>query len=177
MGENSTGTFILGLVAGVVLFLLWRKERAYMSAPTSAGAGSPAGTGPSAASCSGGCGGGCGTGGGCFTGPSPSYSVSPSVQNAMASMGLAGQVSPGAPPLGGPSTSFYGTDGPTTDASFTFTPQTAPSGNAPGSATTPAAVTPVRATTPVTSYRNTGFVNYYNVSGVPRSSLRRNYLQ
>jgi hypothetical protein len=168
MNENNIGNILLGVIAAVALYLLWKYHRSEMQ--SSNGAGSSAGSG---SSCSGDC--GCGTGA-CAGAASPSYVASPTVQTAMIdSFGLAGSVSPGTPPLGGSEVSFYGATGPTTDQSFTFTPAGS-TANTPGSATTPAATIPVRATAPVATYAQTGFVSKYNVSGVPLS-IRRAYLQ
>src|SRR5579859_7772722 len=177
MGQNGVGTFILGVVAAVVLFLLWKKERGPdggLYTPGLPGATlTPAA--PSGSSCAGGGCAGCGTGGSC--GASPAAAASPVFQNAMTDLGLAGQISPGTPPLGGVDTSFYGTTGPSSDQSFTFVPASASSANTPGSPTTPAAVTPVRSTAPVASYADNGFVSRYNISGVFGSARRTAYLQ
>jgi hypothetical protein len=168
--------FFLGLIAAVVLFMLWKKE-----------SGSPnyqfhfPGL-----SSSPGVGGGCGCG--------PSGASSPLAQSGLESVGLDGQVSPGTPPLnaatgGQGATSFYTGAGVTPDASFTFdtvqrnllspgSPVQPPTGiNVPGSPTTPATVTPTRATQLVPNYSETGFVQRYNIVGVPRTVLSTRYLQ
>lgn len=167
--ENNTGTFLLGVIAAVVLFLLWKKERAPggFLAPGTQPSG---GTGAAPACGAGGCS-GCGTGGGCgggYTAPALDFSASPDFQASMASMGLDGQISPGTPPLGGNELSFYSSGGMTPDTTFTFQKTSA---TPAGSPTTSAATTPIRATTPVASYADTGFVSKYSVSGTYRRAL------
>ena len=168
---NDTGTFLLGVVAAAVLFLLWKKERqpGGVFAPQP-GSSNGTGTG-SCAGCA------CGIGGGCGTAPqAPASAAAPSFQNDMQSLGLAGQITPGTPPLGGQDLSFYGPSGPTPDNTFSFIKPATPA-NVPGSASTPAYQTPVRATAPVPGYPNQVFVQHYNIVGVPLSTARRVYLQ
>jgi hypothetical protein len=169
--DGKLGTFLLGVIAAVVLIMLWKKEQPMFSLP---GATPPAPTpGP------GGCGSGACGGGGSAT--------MPSVQAMLAATGLDGQISPGTPPLnavtgGQGGTSFYTAAGNTPDVSFTFTPvvrnpvigspaQPRTGINVPGSPTTPATVTPTRATQPVPNYAETGFVNRFNIVGIPRTVL------
>jgi len=163
MDKNELGTFILGLVAAVVIFLLWRQHNGGPGAgagvgPQSIGGGSGVGPSNSCVGCA------CGTGSGaCLAGPSsgsPTFSASPAVQAAMVSALGPGQITPGTPPLMGPG-SFYNVNGPTPDP--TFTPANVP--NVAGSPTTPATVQPVRSTAPVPSTPNLGFWNRYSYSG------------
>ncbi len=182
---NNTGTFILGAVAAVVLFMLWRQKGGSLSGTTSNNGGSLSGTtsnnGPSGTGGGGGCeAGGCaGTcGGNC---PSPSYAASPALQGAMAATLGAGFITPGTPPLGtvnsgGADTSIYSMAGPTPDATFTFVPPGSPSGNIAGSPSTPAPATPVRANEKVLQYSNIGFVQKQNVVGIPLASNMRRAL-
>ena len=158
---NEGKGFFLGVIAAVVLFVLWKKEcssRGFSDArSTHAFAAAPAANA------------GCGCGG-------PSAAASPAVQSSAEQ----GQVSPGTPPLQSSvgSGSFYADSGPTSDLSFTNVPAVPVSpvvtaspvnyGNVPGSPTTPANVVPVRAAQPVGSYSQIGFQQRYSVSGVPR---------
>jgi hypothetical protein len=174
--------FFLGLIAAVVLFLLWRKEQSqnpgftfsFPSAPP------PPVDAISTSQCP-----GCGA---------PSYAGSPAVQGAQASDQTAGQISPGAPPLnsGAGTGSFYTPTGPTPDTGFYSYPapivRSVTSGsdlvragvyaNVPGSATTPATQVPVRAAQPVGTYAQMGFQQRYNIAGVPRvyASQLKEYL-
>jgi len=191
--NNSSG-FFLGLIAAVVLFLLWKNQ----AAPTQASAAPPAngnGTGAGAGGCA---------GGSCGSCTGPSCSAAPPAQSAVSLVtsgtGDTIQISPGTPPLQGTTGvgSFYAGTGPTGPTSFTNfgTPTRLvntlaplrgspifyvgsdlggpvnPVPNVPGSPTTPANQVPVRATVPVESYKNTGVVSQFNVSGVPRTGLR-----
>lgn len=171
--DGKLGTFLLGVIAAVVLVMLWKKGGADIGANFSLNgfnAGLGAGLG----------------GGGCGCGASPGACVSgaagPSYQSALASVGMDGLVSPGTPPLnaatgGQGATSWYTSAGVTPDTSFTFipvqrntvsigSPLQPPVPNVPGSATTPASVTPTRATQPVPTYAEQGFIPRYSVSGV-----------
>jgi len=160
---NGTGNFILGVIAAVVLFLLWKKNGVSSGGGV---VGSAANGGISGgASCGAGCG-ACGTDScAVASGGGPAYTASPIVQQAMVAMGLAGQITPGTPPLGGPDQSFYTAAGPTPDTTFTFGTQDSPVANVPGSATTPAAGTPARALQPVGTAYDLGFQNRYSYSG------------
>lgn len=155
----ETKGFFLGLIAAVVLFLLWRKEHQGITI-----AATPRTPQPQPSTCGVG---GCGCNG-------PSCAVSPEVQNALAEMS-GGQITPGTPPLNsavGP-TSFYANSGPTPDSTFTFATETAAQApGVPGSPTTPAAVIPIRATEPVPVYAEQGFTSQYSRSGVSRSAAR-----
>ena len=136
--------FFLGLIAAVVLFLLWKKE----SGPSMSFSFPGLSQSPATGGCAG-CGSGPGGCAGCGQGqsspsyvqapsaPSPSYVASPAVQAAMISVDNAGQISPGTPPLQTVvgSGSFYAQSGPTPDSSFT---------NVPGK---PVSVAPTVATT------------------------------
>ena len=174
--DSKVSTFLLGVIAAVMLFMLWRKEQ-YNGNGVSLPTFTPApGPGPQP-STNGGCS-SCGVG-----------AASPSFQGSLAMVGLDGQISPGTPPLnaatgGQGATSFYAVDGVTPDVGFTFTPVpratsavSTPAqpgglqGNVPGSPTTPATVTPVRATQQVAQWPEQGGVNYYNVTGIPMPSL------
>lgn len=154
--DGKLGTFLLGVIAAVVLVMLWRHEKQQCtSRNVQPGAPGP-GVMPSVET--GGC---CGAGS-----SSPSYAAGPATQGDLELVGLGGAVSPGAPPLGastgtGRATSYYAQSGPTSDTSFTFTP-TPP--RVPGSNTTPAAGTPARAlANPAPSiYR-------YNIIGIPEA--------
>jgi hypothetical protein len=163
--------FFLGLIAAVVLYLLWEKSQHPQTRfVTNPGAGAGAGAG------AGGCGGSCG---------GPSAGAAPSAQNVIdISAGTGGFVSPGTPPLNGAlgTGSFYGPSGPTSDAGFlsnsaALIPATATVGpqvpNTPGSPTTPSNQVPTRALQPTGTYQQTGFQQRYNVVGVPRSTASR----
>lgn len=189
--------FFLGLIAAVVLFLLWKKESGpSMSfsfpgvSPTAGGTG----TGTGCAGCAGGAGcPGCGSSPS-YTNPAPtggpSYVAAPAVQAAMIAAGSSGQITPGTPPLQSVvgSGSFYATSGPTPDNSFTNVPgkpvSVAPTvvrtqtqvQNVPGSPSTPATIVPSRAVAVVAPYSVAGFVQRYNVAGVPRTALRNSIL-
>ena len=171
--DGKLGTFLLGVIAAVVLVMLWRKESGQYS-----GVGYPPFL-PQAP--------GNGAGSGCSSGCA-SGAAAPVFQSMLAdNYGLGGQISPGTPPLnavtgGQGATSFYSDAATTPDTSFTFIPvqrNTSSVGsnvqpvspNVPGSPTTPAAVTPVRATQPVPMYTETGWVNHYNFVGIPRAVL------
>lgn len=163
--------FFLGVIAAVVLFMLWKKENGsptYSFQFPGMGMGQQPVSGP-------------------CTGCSPSAGAAPSAQAALAVSGLDGQISPGAPPLnaatgGQGATSFYTNAGVTPDTSFSFipvqrnavsvgSPVQPPTPNVPGSATTPAAITPVRATQQVPSYAEGAFQQRYNIVGIPRTVL------
>lgn len=182
--ENQLGTFILGVIAAVVLVILWDNRN-----PSPVMAISGNGTSPSPSpiptpSCGGSCSScAAGIGGSC-----PSVAAAPAAQASLPNFGLEGMISPGTPPLnsvtgGQGRTSFYSNAGVTTDASFTFTPvprstlaigtpvQPKTAINVPGSPTTPATMTPTRATQAVPNYTELGALNNYNVLGVPRKSL------
>lgn len=168
--DGKMGTFLLGVIAAVVLVMLWRKESVGGSVSFDLGATSP----------------GAGAPGGCNQcSHSPSMVAAPSAQAMLGiGTGTEGMISPGTPPLnaatgGQGGTSFYtsGPTGVTPDNSFTFmqvqrnasalgSPVQPDQGNVPGSPTTLAAVTPVRATQPVPSYYEQGFIPRYSVSGV-----------
>jgi hypothetical protein len=169
--DGKIGTFLLGVIAAVVLFMLWRKEVQPHNFSFAFPEMYPPGPQPQPAS-------GCDS---CGAASSPAY------QGQLASVGLDGQISPGTPPLnaatgGQGATSFYTNAGVTPDVSFTFTPVARsafatgtpvqpPVPNVPGSPTTPATVTPTRATQQVPNYAETGFVNRFNIAGVPRTVL------
>lgn len=171
--DGKIQTFLLGVIAAVVLFMLWRKEQYNgVGMPTFPDFPTPPTVGPQPSA-------------GCA-----SCGASPSFQSNMAGLvGLDGQISPGTPPLnavtgGQGATSFYTSDGVTPDVGFTFIPvprsnvavgtPVQPGGlqsNVPGSPTTVAAVTPVRATQVVPQWQEQGFVNQYNVTGIPIKTL------
>lgn len=152
--DGKLGTFLLGVIAAVVLYMLWdhRNDQGpqypwFM--PN--GSGTDAGAGA-------GCGSPCGG--------SAGY-ASPGVQAQLESTGLSGLIAPPGVPLGSPAAgggigSFYTSAGLTPDTSFTF----APSVPVPGSPTVPAATTPVRSLQSVAPY-STGFHQHYNIGGVP----------
>jgi hypothetical protein len=166
--------FFLGLIAAVVLFLLWKKEGASFSVNVGpqAGAG-PAPVGPQDTLGVGGCA-GCG----------PSASAAPSAQAAMIMGASAGMITPGTPPLQGSLGvgSFYDPNGPTPDTNFWAMPNEAPLSttaatgspinyaNVPGSPTTPAGQVPVRATQKVAPTSQLGFQQRYAVTGIPRAA-------
>jgi hypothetical protein len=168
--------FFLGLIAAVVLFLLWKKEGASLNfniGPQPASGPSP--VGPQDTLGIGGC-----------TGCGPSASAAPSVQALMASAGSSGQITPGTPPLQGTlgTGSFYSPVGPTPDTNFWALPTeqmvtTAVPGsnvryaNVPGSPTTPSGQVPVRALQTVAPTSQLGFQQRYNVAGVPRTAGAR----
>lgn len=180
--------FFLGLIAAVVLFLLWKKEQFGGVAFGSAGlpAASSNGVSPSntiqngVTGCTG-CGG-------------PSAAAAPASQYVL--MGPSGQISPGTPPLNNPvgGGSFYAPSGPTPDTGFfsypapprlanpifdTVRPIVAgqfSSGNVPGSPTTVATQTPVRATATVGNYAEIGgFQQRFNIVGIPRQAATQIY--
>lgn len=175
--DGKLGTFLLGVIAAVVLVMLWKKGGLGFGADVSLN-GASAGFG-------GGFGTGC-PGGGCGCGAAPGACVTgaagPSFQASLAAVGMDGQISPGTPPLnaatgGQGATSFYTSSGVTPDTSFTFipvmrntvtpgSPVQPPAPNVPGSPTTLAAVTPTRATQVVPTYAEQGFIPRYSVSGV-----------
>lgn len=144
--DGKLGTFLLGVIAAVVLVMLWKRgdqnQQPWMwPQPPQPDVQPSAGC----ASCS----------------------ASPGAQAGLESIGMAGLIAPpgvplGAPTGGGATTSFYTTAGVTPDTTFTF----APSQNTPGSPTVPAATTPVRALESVVPY-STGFHQHYNILGVP----------
>jgi hypothetical protein len=161
--------FFLGLIAAVVLFLLWKKESRSdfngMSLGPTFQPQQPTSVGP------------CGNGGGC----GPSAAAAPGYQSNLAQgPGTDGLISPGTPPLQGSAGtgSWYGPDGPSPDNSFTNFARTAASpvsttipvnfSSTPGSPTTPANQVPVRAVMPTGSYAQIGFQQRYNIAGVPR---------
>ena len=160
--DGKLGTFLLGVITAIVLYLLWKKEKGEGCNRLPSGAPVPQPeflTG--ADSC-------------CGTTMGPAGFTSPSVQAALGTVGLDGAVSPGAPPLGTPNTpgatgSFYSGSGPTQDTGFTFQTRI---GRAVGSNTTPAAVTPTRALEAVPPHDTLGFVNWYNIQGVPKGYLQ-----
>ena len=184
--DGKLGTFLLGIIAAVVLVLLWDDKKR----------GSPSYPGASLQDTSSqpfandGCS-GCGYG-------SPAFSASPTLQSQLESTGTAGMIASGGVPLNSPAggqgaTSFYTNAGVTPDTSFTFiavprntdplavgTP-TQPGGlqgNVPGSPTTVSATTPVRATQQVPGYGVGGFHQKYNILGVPLAVLQqKGYLQ
>lgn len=169
--------FFLGLIAAVVLFLLWKKEAVAMGLPTFL---QPSPDQPARPSSSGDPGGGCSGCGG------PSAAASPVAQlSASAMVGMDGQISPGTPPLQSVAGtgSFYAENGPTPDTTFTNSPASSRVGttsqmvvrgvfstNVPGSPTTPANQVPVRATQVVAPTSDQGFVQRWNVAGVPRTA-------
>lgn len=190
--NGQLGTFLLGIIAAVVLVLLWddkSSNRGGWSFPTP----QDNSVQPSASDGGGGCA-GCGPG----PSPSPAYSAAPMAQGALESVGLAGMVAPPGVPLNSPAggqgaTSFYTNAGVTPDTSFTFVVvprNTNPSavgtpaqpgglqGNVPGSPSTVSATTPVRATQQVPGYAVAGFHQHYNVLGIPLAVLQqKGYLQ
>lgn len=189
--------FFLGLIAAVVLFLLWKKESGPSMSISFPGVSPTAGgTGAGCAGCSGGGCAGCGSSPSYVTNPAPatqlgpSYVAAPAVQAAMISAGQAGQITPGTPPLQSVvgSGSFYATSGPTPDNSFTNIPgkpvSVAPTAvttqnkvsNVPGSPTTPATIVPARAVAVVTPAAVAGFQQRSNVVGVYRPALRNSVL-
>lgn len=172
--------FFLGIIAAVVLFLLWKKEQV---AAATVGASMFSSTGLSPApSTTGGCA-GCG---------GPSAAAAPAYQGVL--MGPDGQISPGTPPLNASlgSGSFYAPSGPTPDTGFTSYPSApAPIFNTaapvmvgpfvgtvtPSSPTTPANQVPVRSVQTVGSYSTIGgFQQRYNLAGIPRIAAEP-YLQ
>jgi hypothetical protein len=174
--------FFLGLIAAVVLFLLWKKESGSGMNFSFAGLvpqGDSSGTGGCA---------GCSTGIGYpALGSGPGYSASPAAQSMIAANGTAGQITPGTPPLQSVAGtgSFYATAGPTPDSSFTNIPAAKPVSvvstvartqttvhNVPGSPSTPATIVPTRAVGVVPPYPLQGFQQRYNVTGVARNNLR-----
>jgi hypothetical protein len=177
--DGKLGTFLLGVIAAVVLVMLWKKGGVDVSANLGFGGnGMQPGGGGGCSGCAGSCG---NTIDSCLS-PGASGYAAPAAQGAMAMIGLDGMISPGTPPLnsvtgGQGATSFYDTMGVTTDASFTFTPvarnrvsvgsplQPPVSNNVPGSASTPATVTPTRATQQVPTYAEQGFIPRYSISG------------
>ena|SRR5919108_2167871 len=173
--------FFLGLIAAVVLFLLWKKEGASFNFQV--GATPQPGTSPNPnREPTGGC-------AGCSA--SPSYAASPFEQAVQAFS--PGQITPGTPPLQSVTGtgSFYSPVGPTPDTNFWSLPvekaqqsttasATAGVGtyaNVPGSATTPANQVPVRAMQRVAPTSQLGFQQRYNVAGVPRTSGARFLIQ
>jgi hypothetical protein len=176
--DGKLGTFLLGVIAAVVLFMLWKDDKRgtafqFPQLPM----GVPPSMNPGCSSC------GYGT---------PAYSTSPSLQTMLAFTGTDGMIGPPGVPLNSPAggqgaTSFYTNAGVTPDTTFTFfavprntNPLAVGSpvqpgglqGNVPGSPTTIAAVTPVRATQAVPPFQVGGFVQHYNIVGVPLSVLQ-----
>jgi hypothetical protein len=170
--------FFLGLIAAVVLFLLWKKETSgpFNFLPASPGVG--ANTGP---------------GGGCAGCGGPSAGAAPSAQAPLSiASGTDGQISPGTPPLQGTlgTGSFYNPSGPTPDNTFLTTPllpkqvgTTSSVGvaakvytNVPGSPTTPANEVPVRAVQTVAPTSQLGFQQRYSFVGIPRTAGARFYV-
>lgn len=172
--------FFLGVIAAIVLFLLWKKES---QQPVYFGSGAnPPAPSPSPDA---GAGAGCST---CGVGSSPAQ---PAYQAMLAvSGGTEGLISPGTPPLNTAAlgdSSFYANDGPTPDSGFVFpSPARVASpiivrgpfvgGASPGSPTTPSNITPVRATQPTPTYTQGGFQQRINVVGIPRTAGARVYL-
>lgn len=150
--DGKLGTFLLGVIAAVVLYMLWDHRHDGPQMPWFIPNGSGDGSGVGAQS-------------GCCGGSS-GYAA-PGVQAQLESTGTAGLIAPpgvplGAPTAGGGVASFYTSAGVTPDTSFTF----GPSAPVPGSPTVPAASTPVRSLQSVAPY-STGFHQHYNVLGVP----------
>jgi hypothetical protein len=171
--------FFLGLIAAVVLFLLWKREIGTTTPATA--------TQPSNGF------GGCSGCAGAAAGASPTASASPAVQASVVTSGTEGFVSPGTPPLQTVSGtgSFYNATGPTPDN--TFLAQPAPAqvlrstsdivkvgvltyNNVPGSATTPANQVPVRAVQQVAPTSLLGFQQRYSFVGIPRTAGARSYV-
>ena len=198
--DGKLGTFLLGIIAAVVLVLLWDdKHRDGDGAPMMPYPFMPSQVPQSITpSGSGGCS-GCGSSP--FNAPSipatpyaaPIYAANPTIQGMLESTGTDGMIPPPGVPLnsvagGQGATSFYTNAGVTSDTSFGFAQvprNTNPSavgspqqpgglqGNVPGSPTVPANVTPVRATQQVPGFNVSGFHQHYNVLGVPLSVLQR----
>lgn len=171
--------FFLGLIAAVVLFLLWKKESGPGMSFSFPGL-IPASPDSGATGCA-----GCAGPGGCAgCGDSPAYAAAPTAQSI--GSGTAGFVTPGTPPLQGTlgHGSFYAASGPTSDASFTNYPAVKPVStvatvartqstvrNVASSPSTPSTIVPTRAVATVPQYSQQGFQQRYNVSGVPRTVL------
>lgn len=176
--------FFLGLIAAVVLFMLWKRESTGMNFNF---AGLVPGTSGDGSGASGGCSGCSESGTGCAgCGAAASAAVSPAMQARLADSG--GFVTPGTPPLQTSigSGSFYAASGPTSDSSFTNYPSKPVSTSVfrsgtptvSGSATTPANKVPPRSVQQVPRYANQGFHQRFNVAGVPRNVLRKmGYIQ
>jgi hypothetical protein len=154
--NGQLGTFLLGVIAAVVLVMLWKKDGTGQpwQFPQPPMFPQPVNGAPAS---DGGCS-GCG---------SPSAGANPTYQSILESSGTAGIVAAPGVPLGSPAggggvNSFYTSAGATPDTSFTF----APSAMTPGSPTVPAATTPVRSLEYVAPY-STGFHQHYNILGVP----------
>lgn len=179
--------FFLGLIAAVVLFLLWKNEQKGGMVFNFPGVGPQPASGSGAGGCTG-CNGGPGGCAGCGNGQP--LATSPAVQGYLADSGTAGQVSPGTPPLQSVvgSGSFYAGSGPTPDSSFTNYPgkpvstaltvarsynPSVTGSNVPGSPSTPATIVPTRAVGVVPGYGAQGFTQPYNVAGVPVKVLRQ----
>ena len=175
--------FFLGLIAAVVLFLLWKKESGPSMSFSFPGLGPQPASGDTG---TGGCAGCSGPGGcaGCNQ-ATPAYAAAPTAQAGLVAA-TAGQITPGTPPLqtvhgGG---SFYASSGPTPDNSFTNIPAARPVStvatvartqttvhNVAGSPSTPATIVPTRAVAQVPSYPSQGFQQRFNVAGVPQRVL------
>lgn len=183
--------FFLGLIAAVVLFLLWKKDGPGGMTFTFPGLTAAPANGSGAGGCSGcagpdGCA-GCGNG-------QPAYAAGPSAQASLAG-GTSGAVSPGTPPLQTVvgSGSFYAASGSTPDNSFTNYPgkpvstaltvarsynPSVTGSNVRSSPTTPANIVPTRAVGVVPGYSDQAFHQHFNVAGVPLPVLRKmGYLQ
>lgn len=178
--------FFLGLIAAVVLFLLWKKESGPNMSFSFPGLVPPAGADSGADGGCAGCSGPDGCSGCNGSAGSPSYASAPSSQRMFASAGTAGQITPGTPPLQSVagSGSFYAGSGPTPDSSFTNYPAVKPVStvlsfartqtavrNVPSSPSTPANIVPTRAVGVVPTYQQQGFHQRYNVTGVPRTVI------
>lgn len=177
--DNGSG-FFLGLIAGVILYLLWKKETRNDGAiigPQPSPSIAPQMRTPADTLGLGGC-------AGCSD---PSESAAPAVQSMLALS--SGQITPGTPPLQGALGvgSFYDPNGPTPDTNFWSMPTAAPSSttlasnntkytNVPGSPTTPANQVPVRATQRVAPTSQLGFQQRYNVAGIPRTAGARQFI-
>jgi hypothetical protein len=143
--DGKLGTFLLGIIAAAVLFLMWDNKGKSTGFSFASMMPTPAPQSNGCASCG----------------------ASPAVQSDLESTGTAGIIPPpgvplGSPVAGGATTSIYTAAGQTPDTSFTF----GPSQTTPGSPTVPAATTPVRATQSVAPYSQ-GFHQHTNILGVP----------
>lgn len=169
--------FFLGLLAAVVLFLLWKKESAGGMNFSFAGL-VPSAPAPDAG---GGCA-GCNSPGGCAGCAGASGYAAPAAQASLADQ-LSGFVTPGTPPLQTSvgSGSFYAQSGPTSDTSFTNFPAkpvstlvtvAGPPQRTVGSPTTRSNQVPPRAVAQMPpSYTGVSFHQNQNVAGVPRKLI------
>lgn len=192
--DGKLGTFLLGVIAAIVLVLLWDDKNKGNQAPWQFPFLPP--QVPDSMSTSPSMGGGCSSCNGPDQGSgwgSPAYAAAPTQQSMLESTGTSGLIPPPGVPLnsaagGQGATSFMTSDGVTPDTSFTFAqvprntnPQAVGSpqqpgglqGNVPGSPSTVANVTPVRSTQQVPGFNVSGFHQHYNVLGVPLSVLQR----